>query len=196
VDFGEFSASLTIFDLLVGLFIFAFFIVGFMQGTIRRVLGIGSMVFSFLLAANLREPLGAFFAENWQQFSAEYSYMLAFLLVFAAATGVFSLLIQSFYTTQPLWEKYRLVDELIGGILGVLQAILFIAILVVILDSFFQVPGIPVSNGELPFIRDFWTFFDASLTAEIFREAILPIFFAIFGIFIPPEIQRLALDYR
>jgi uncharacterized membrane protein required for colicin V production len=194
VNFGEFS--LTIFDLLVGFFIFAFFIVGFMQGTIRRVLGIGSMVFSFLLAANLRDPLGAFFADNWRQFPAEYSYLLAFLLVFVAATLVFSLMIQSFYTTQPLWEKYRFLDELIGGILGVLQAILFIAILVVILDSFFQVPGIPVSNGELPFIRDFWMFFDASATAQSFRDAILPVFFAIFGIFVPAEIQRLALDYR
>jgi uncharacterized membrane protein required for colicin V production len=194
VNFGEFS--LTIFDLLVGFFIFAFFIVGFMQGTIRRVLGIGSMVFSFLLAANLREPLGAFFADNWRQFPAEYSYLLAFLLVFVAATLVFTLMIQSFYTTQPLWEKYRFLDELIGGVLGVLQAILLISILAVILDSFFQVPGIPVSNGELPFIRDFWTFFDASQTAVVFRDGVLPIFFAIFGIFIPREIERLALDYR
>ena len=47
------------FDLLVVLFCFGMFVLGFVQGTIRRVLGLASMLFSFLFAANLREPLGA-----------------------------------------------------------------------------------------------------------------------------------------
>ena len=196
MTFGEFVGGLTLFDLVVGLYLFAFFILGFIQGTIRRVLGIGQTVFSFLLAANLREPLGAFFAGNWNQFPDQYAYLIAFLLVFAAATVVFTLLIQSFYTTQALWDKSRFLDEAIGGILGLVQAVLYLAILVVILDSFFQVPGIPESNGELPFIRDGWEIFDASRTAIVVRDSILPVFFAIFGIFIPGEIQRLVLDYR
>ena len=196
MDFGEFVAGLTWFDLVIGLYLFAFFILGFIQGTIRRVLGIGQTVFSFLLAANLREPLGAFFAANWNQFPDEYAYLIAFLLVFATATVVFTLLIQSFYTTQALWDKSRFLDEAIGGILGLVQAVLYLAILVVILDSFFQVPGIPASPNELPFIRDGWLLFDASRTAIVVRDTILPVFFAIFGIFIPTEIQRLVLDYR
>ncbi len=196
MDFGEFVGGLTVFDLLVGLFIFAFFILGFVQGTIRRVLGIGATVFSFLFAANIRQPLGSFFAENWRQFPEEYSYMIAFLAVFLAAMVVFTLLIQSFYQTQPLWEKARFLDELIAGVLGVVQAILLISIAFVILDSFFQVPGIPVSPGELSFVRDFWTALDTSQSAVVFRQSILPVFFAIFGIFIPAEIQRLVLDYR
>jgi uncharacterized membrane protein required for colicin V production len=196
VNFGEFVAGLTWFDLVVGLYLFAFFILGFIQGTLRRVLGIGQTVFSFLLAANLREPLGAFFASNWNQFPDEYAYLIAFLLVFAAATVVFTLLIQSFYTTQALWDKSRFLDEAIGGILGLVQAVLYLAILVVILDSFFQVPGIPESPGELPFIRQGWLIFDASRTAIVVRDTILPVFFTIFGIFIPSEIERLVLDYR
>ena len=196
MDFGEFIGSLTIFDLLVGLFIFAFFILGFIQGTIRRVLGIGAMVFSFLLAANLRDPLGRFLADNWTQFPGEYSYLIGFITVFAASTIVFTLMIQSFYKTQPLWEKSRFLDELIGGLLGIVQAILFLSIVIVILDSFFQVPSIPLSANELTFIRDFWIALDGSQTAIVFRETILPVFFAIFGIFIPAEIQRLVLTYR
>ena len=196
MDFGEFIGRLTVFDLLVGLFIFGFFVLGFVQGTIRRLLGIGSMIFSFLLAANLRDPLGRFLAENWRQFPAEYSFMLGFLAVFVAATIAFTVTIQGFYKTQPLFAKARFADEALGGVLGLFQAILFLAITIVILDSFYQVPGIPVSNGELGWLRDFWNALDASQTAVVFRDSILPVFFALIGIFIPREIERLVLDYR
>jgi uncharacterized membrane protein required for colicin V production len=40
------------------------FVLGFIQGTIRRVLGLASMLFSFLFAANLREPLGGYLAQT------------------------------------------------------------------------------------------------------------------------------------
>jgi uncharacterized membrane protein required for colicin V production len=186
----------TTFDIVVILFIFGFFVLGFAQGTIRRVLGIASMLFSFLLAANLREPLGSFFAGNWTQFPREYSYMIAFGAVFIAATIAFTLTIQGFYKTTPLFDKARFADELLGGVLGVLQAILLMAIVIVILDSFFQIPGIPESDGELILVRDLWNVIDASRTGEIFRDTILPPFFTILGIFIPAEIERLVLSFR
>jgi len=196
VDFGEFVAGLTTFDLLVGLFIFAFFILGFIQGTIRRILGLGSMLFSFLFAANVREPLGQFLADNWRQFPAEYAYMIGFATVFVAATVAFTVTIQGFYKTQPLFEKARFADEILGGFLGVLQAILLILFVTVILDSFFQVPGIPESGGEVIFLRDLWNAIDGSQTGEIFRNSIIPVFFTLMGIFIPADIERLVLDYR
>ena len=43
----------------------AMFVLGFIQGTIRRLLGLASMLFSFLFAANLRDPLGDYLAQNW-----------------------------------------------------------------------------------------------------------------------------------
>ena len=65
---------------------------------------------SFLLAANLRDPLGKFFAENWTQFPAEYSYMLAFLIVFVVGSVAFSILIQGFYKRQELFANATIVD--------------------------------------------------------------------------------------
>ena len=66
------------------------FVLGFVQGTIRRVLGLASMLFSFLFAANLREPLGGYLAENWNEFPDEYAVMLGFGIVFVAATIAFT----------------------------------------------------------------------------------------------------------
>src|SRR5215216_5419219 len=62
------------------------FVLGFIQGTIRRLLGLASMLFSFLFAANLRDSLGTFLAANWNQFSDEYAVMIGFESFFVIAT--------------------------------------------------------------------------------------------------------------
>ena len=191
MDFGEFLSSLKLFDLVYFLFLFGFFVLGFAQGTIRRLLGLAAVMFSFLLAANLRDPLGSFLAANWTQFPREYAYMLGFLIVFLTAWIGFSVAIQTFYTSQPLWEKYRFVDEVIGGILGVIEAGLLLVIAIVILDSFFLIPGIGESGNELHFLRDFWNWMDEAQVTAFFRENIVPVFFAVFGIFIPDDIEQI-----
>jgi uncharacterized membrane protein required for colicin V production len=185
----EFLAGIGTFDVLVFVFFLFFFVLGYIQGAVRRLLGLIAVLFSFLLAANLYEPLGQFLASNWRQFPREYSYMIGFGTIFLAATIAFTLVIQGFYKTQPLFEKARFADELIGGLLGLLQAAVLVGAITIVLDSFFRIPGIPASGNELPFIRDFWESLDASRTAEFFRGTLIPGFFFVFGLFIPDSIE-------
>ena len=189
MNIGDFITSINRFDLLVVLFLFGMFVLGFFQGTIRRLLGLGSMLFSFLLAANLRDPIGSYLAANWNQFPDQYAVMLGFGIVFVAATIAFSLVIQGFYKHQPLFEKATFVDEVIGGFLGVLQGLFLIGCVIVILDSFFSIPTIPESGAELPFLRGFHEFLDGSGTAELFRSRLIPGFFNVFGLLIPDDLK-------
>jgi uncharacterized membrane protein required for colicin V production len=189
VNIGEVIISFDRFDLLVVLFLFGMFVLGFFQGTIRRLLGLGSMVFSFLLAANLRDSLGSFLAANWNQFPDEYAVMIGFGLVFVAATIASTLVIQGFYKHQPLFEKATFVDEVIGGFIGVLQGLFLIGCIIVILDSFFAIDGIPPSGAELPFLRGFHEFMSQSGTAELFRSRLIPGFFSVFGLLIPDDLK-------
>ena len=122
MNIGEFLSSINRFDLLVLLFAFGMFVLGFIQGTIRRVLGLASMLFSFLFAANLREPLGNYLAANWNEYPDEYAVMLGFGIVFIAATIAFTVVIQGFYHKQALFQKTTFADEVIGGLLGIVQA--------------------------------------------------------------------------
>ena len=189
MNVGEAILNFNRFDLLFLLFLFGMFVLGFMQGTIRRLLGLGAMAFSFLFAANLTNVVGPFLAENWNQFPDEYAVMLGFLIVFVAANIAFSLIIQGFYHRQPLFAKYTFVDEVLGGILGVVQGAFLVGCLIVILDSYFLIPGAPQSGGELPFLRNFFDFYTDSGTAELFRTQLIPGFFNIFGILIPDNVQ-------
>ena len=181
--------SISTVDLLIVLYFIGFFVLGFAQGTIRRLLGIGSILFSWFLAANLAEPVGSYLGSNWTQFPSEYSYMVGFLLMFVTLSVIFALIIQGFYKPQPLFQKARFADEIIGGLLGLVQAAIILGALIVILDSFFRIPGIPVNPNELPFLRSIWEALDPTQTVAIFRDTLIPVFFAVTGFLVPDSIE-------
>jgi uncharacterized membrane protein required for colicin V production len=189
VNIGDFLSSINRFDLLFVLFAFGMFVLGFIQGTIRRVLGLASMLFSFLFAANLRDPLGSYLAANWNQFPDEYAVMLGFGIVFIAATIAFTIVIQGFYHKQELFQKATFADEVIGGLLGIVQGMFLVGAIIVILDSFFQIPTIPKSPGEYPWLRSIWEVIDPSSTAQLFRSTLIPGFISVFGLLIPSDLQ-------
>ena len=189
MDFGEFLGGIGTVDLLLVLYFIGFFVLGFAQGTIRRLLGIGSILFSWFLAANLAEPVSGFLGKNWTQFPPEYSYMVGFGAIFVALSLAFALVIQGFYKPQPLFAKYRFVDEILGGLLGIVQAAIILGAAIVILDSFFAIPGMPTDPQELPFLREIWTALDDTQIVAIFRETLIPAFFVLTGFLVPDTIE-------
>ena len=188
MEFGEFFGGIQTVDLLLVLYFMGFFVLGFAQGTIRRLIGIGSILFSFFFAANLAEPLGEFLGANWTQFPKEYSYMIGFLTVFVAAALAFALVAQGWYKPQPLFEKARFVDEILGGFLGLVQAGLILGCLVVILGTFFEIPTIAPDAQEISFLRDLWDALETSAIVDTFQDTLIPAFFAVTGFLVPAEI--------
>ena len=178
------------FDWLVIGFCVLMFVVGFAQGVIRRLLGIASIAFSFFLAANLRDSLGAYLADSWTQFPKEYSYMLSFGLMFILFSVIFAIVIQSMYKRTPLLAKWPIIDELLGGVLGVVEALLIIGCGIAILDSFFRLP-VGIGDQQIGQLKDLYGMVNASGTAELFRGTILPIFVAVTGPLVPSDIRAL-----
>jgi uncharacterized membrane protein required for colicin V production len=191
VDVVGFVRGLNLFDLLLFVLTFAFFVVGFIQGTLRRLLGLAIVVVSLLFATNLRDPIGSWLAQYWTQFPPEYSYMLAFggsfLLLFAAG----SVAVQTFYHHTPLFAHSTFLDELIGGILGVVQATLPAGILVMILDSYFRATSFPVNGNELGFLRSLYEAYDPSQSAVFLRGIVVPGFLTLFAWIVPASLRSL-----
>ena len=75
--------------------------------------------------------------------------MLGFGTVFIASALAFALVAQGFYKAQPLFEKARWLDEILGGLLGLVQAALIFGAILIILDSFFAVPGMTGRPSEI-----------------------------------------------
>lgn len=181
--------SLNIFDLLAAFFVAGFFLAGFVQGTLRRLIGLGILVVSILFALNLRDPLGSWLGQYWTQFPKEYSTMLAFGASFVVIYLAASIATQVYYRRTQLFKRSSVLDEIIGGLLGILQAMLLLGTMIMILDSFFRIPGIPPSSNELGIFRDIFRFYDPSQTAILFRDALIPAFLSLFAWITPAGIR-------
>lgn len=180
-----------LFDLLVILLLVAAFIVGYLQGTIRRAIGIAAVIFSLILAAQLRQPVGDYLAVNWSQFPPGYAHMLAFGGLFAISVIILAVVAEIYYERGPFLPRARLADPILGGILGVVQGLFLIGVLILVLDSYFSTPNLIVSPAEFVVIRDFNAAVDLSRTAALFRHDLIPGLFALIGFFIPEDLRAL-----
>jgi uncharacterized membrane protein required for colicin V production len=190
VNLGEFLGGIGTVDLLIVLYFIGFFVLGFAQGTIRRLIGVGSILFSFLFAANVADTLGQFLGDNWTQFPRSYSYMIGFGTVFSASAVALALVVQTSFKSMPLFPTARFADEILGGLLGLLQAAIIFGVVLIILDSFFLIPNIPQGPQELPFLREFWGGLDHTQFAVLFRNTIIPASFVVIGLFIPDNLKN------
>jgi hypothetical protein len=167
-----------------------FFVLGYIQGTIRRLLGLGLTLVSLLLALNLRDPLGAWLGQYWTHLPDAYVDMLAFGGSFLVIYVAGSITIQTFYRRTTIFARASAVDELVGGMLGVVQALLLIGTLILVLDSYYAIPGLGSGSGEIELLRSIFEFYDPSQTAEVFRSSLIPLFFALFGWITPSELAE------
>ena len=135
---------ITPFDLVILLALLAMFVVGYAQGVVRRLLGIGG---DPLLADRSRAQLRAAARRRtspseWTAIAPSYSYMVAFGAVFVAAAVTLSLGIQITYRPAPLFQKYPVLDEILGGLLGVLEGFLILIAILLILDPYYNQPAV------------------------------------------------------
>lgn len=190
MDVVGFIQGLNFFDILAAFFVAGFFVVGYIQGTLRRLLGLAIALVSLLFALNLRDPLGSWLAQYWTQLPRDYVYMLAlggsFLVIYVGG----SIAVQTFYRRTPLFARATAMDELVGAILGAVQALLLIGALVMTLDSYFHQAGVAPNPNELGFLRSIFDFYDQSQIADLYRASLIPLFFVLFGWITPTDLRR------
>jgi uncharacterized membrane protein required for colicin V production len=179
------------FDLVIFLALLAMFVVGYAQGVIRRLLGIGAILFSLILGALLRPGVGQYLANEWTTIIPQYSYMVGFGAVFVASAVTLSLGIQISYRPAPLFQKYPVLDELVGGLLGVLEGFLFLIAFLVITDPYFHMDAVRerAGLGEFGLLRTVHDLVEPTLTADILRHTVIPIVLAILGFVFPQDVR-------
>src|SRR5215211_5374087 len=167
------------------------FVVGYAQGFVRRLLGIAAILFSIFLAAQLRQPLGEYLSREWSTITPSYSYMVAFGAVFVAAAVTISLGIQLAYRPAPLFNRYPVLDELLGGLLGVVDVVIILVAILLTLDPHYTLPAVreTVGLGEFTFLRSVHDLLDDTVTADILRHNVMPAVFAVFGFLFPQDVR-------
>lgn len=181
--------SFNLFDLLTILFLFAMFVLGYIQGSIRRLVGTLSFIFSFFLAALLSVPFGEFLTSYWTNYPDEYSVMLGFLVLFGAAIVAFFLVIQGTYSKTQLFARYPVLDELLGGVVGVAQGLLLLLFLTIILDQYFLFAPTTPRVEEVPLLRPIWESLNASSFGSLLHQQVIPTFVSLTGFMLPDYLK-------
>ncbi len=180
---------MTPFDVVAFLFLVGWFILGYFQGLTRRVLGIIALLFAIVVAAQLRGALGDYLAGEWRSAPAEYSDMVAFGALFVALWIALSVGIQLAYRPAPLLPRYPAVDELIGGVLGVLEGAILLVVLLLVTDPYFlSNAGRAAAPGEFSPLRSLHDLFDSSLTASFLRHQVISNILAVVGFLFPRDV--------
>ena len=182
---------ITPFDLVIVLGLIAMFIVGYAQGVVRRLLGIAAVLFSIVLASYLRQPLGAYLANEWTSIADSYSFMVAFGGVFLATWITLTIGIQITYRPAPMFQKYPVLDEILGGLLGVLEGFILVIVALLVLDPYYTQASVreTVGLGEFTLLRTLFDFLDKSLTGDILRHSAIPPILAVFGFMFPQDVR-------
>jgi uncharacterized membrane protein required for colicin V production len=167
--------------------------IGSIQGALRQVLGFGAFAVSFLLAANLRESVGGWFAQYWTTVPEQFSQMFGFGFAFAAIFILCLVLITVFYRRSRIFAGLRYADELVGAALALVLAIVVVSSVAFILDGYYQMTGIPATTGDVQWLRSLHAALDDSAIVGELRGTVIPALVGILGPLLPEAVRGLAL---
>jgi uncharacterized membrane protein required for colicin V production len=167
------------------------FTVGYVQGVIRQLLGFGVAIVAFLLAANLRAPLGGWFAQYWSGVPTEFSAMFGFGIAFVALVVLGNVLITAFYKKTPVFSTVMRADAILGGLLAFALAMIVFGVVVFVLDSFYLYRGIPISVGDVGWLRSLHEALDGSAWTALMRATVIPAVVGVLGPLLPEAVRTL-----
>jgi uncharacterized membrane protein required for colicin V production len=186
VDIVGLIKSAPVVDLAILIGLGVFFFLGVMQGAIRRLLGIASILFAFLIAGNLRDTAGDFLAHNWAQFDLGYNRLLAFAIVFVVLSVALTITIQGFYKRTDISADHPIIDDIFGGLLGLLQGLLILLLVVIVLSSY---PLPPARAGDVSQLRDAQDMLvNQSHIGEWMKNVLAPPFVHLLGVLLPSDL--------
>ncbi len=173
-----------VIDLVIILLVGGGFLLGFVRNAIRQMLAIAAWFVTFLLAAQLSAPVGRWLAAQATAYSTEYATMLSFGGLFVLLFGAAVILFEVSGTTMTL-TRHALLDSWLGGVLGVILALLTVLAGLVILDSYHAVPEAP--SAQIQFFGDVYQATRQSVIAEVVRGTL--------GAFLGPVLAPLLPDH-
>jgi uncharacterized membrane protein required for colicin V production len=191
VDVAGFFAKVNLTDLVIFAYMLGWFVLGFAQGAVRRIVGILTVTFSFFLAGQLNVYLGPFLASHWVQFPKNYPEMIGFGTLFVAGFIAFALIVQGTYKRVAVFAEHPIVDELLGGVFGIVQGGLILLFVMIILDQYFVLGPSAADSSELPILRPLWESINGSWTGNVLHTQVIPSFVTITGLLLPLSVRSL-----
>jgi len=131
-------------DLIVIATVLVGFILGFKDGFVRKLIGIIGFVLAIVSAAVLKDDLGRLI-ENAFGMEFYLAEITGGVLIFFTIILIFALLKR---VIHPFDKVNNLINQLIGGVVGVVQLLYFLSAVFLLLNVF-DIPGKSVKNESI-----------------------------------------------
>lgn len=175
---------------LIGLLV-ASLLLGIYRGALRQLVALGAWFITFLLAAHLRPIVADWLVGQLPQVSSEYLEMVAFVAVFVLGFGLALAIIEIGGKDVHLIRR-PLVDDLLGGLLMVVVAILAITAIVIALDSYYATQQPPPGAVGLSIVDGLHSAFENSAIVDALRESLVPWLQSLLGPLLPEDVRAVA----
>ncbi len=110
------------------------------------------------------------------------------MIIFIVGAVASSILIQGFYKRTEIYAKHPIVDDLIGGALGLVQGALLLLVVVVILNSF----TLPTAqSGDVTFLRNAQDAIHRSTIAGGVKDVLAPPFIHVLSFLLPSDLTTI-----
>ena len=176
--------------LLVG-FITGFGWAGWRTGFLHRAVGLLLVLLAFFLGAYLRAPMGALLTAIFPDIPSDYAELVGYTVAFPIILGIAYVVSARLLKDKAVTGMSRRSDQVLGVILGVIEAIIIISVVIVILDTYF---GTKSSLGKTPglgLLKQYQVSFNASETVKLLRSSTVPVVLAVVGPLLPQDISTL-----
>jgi membrane protein required for colicin V production len=174
-------------DLIFILLLLSGLALGFFQGTIKLLVAIIAFYVGILLASLYFQAVGNFFRVRFNT-SVEVGQITAFALVLLVSFLL--LTIAGLYTFRYLRMPTSLdfLDKILGTMLGLLMAALFMGMLAVLLKDLFVFRS-PASGASLPIVVAVQNSVRTSTLVSFFGNNILPLIYGLMRPILPAEAE-------
>ena len=176
-------------DLVLLLFIGGMALAGWRSGFVRRLIGLGFLLVSFLAGAYLRVPAGAIVNQFLPKIPQQYAEMVGYSVAFTVLLVVLNLLAKPILARVPEHGLSRLTDASLGAALGFAEAVLIASAAIVILHSFSASTAGASSFIETGLLKDIRAQVDDSTIGGLLEQTTVPIVLLILGPFLPTQIK-------
>jgi uncharacterized membrane protein required for colicin V production len=164
---------------------------GWRTGFLKRVIGIGFMVISFVAGAYLRYPVGALASTFFKDIPADYANLVGYTIAFPAVLAVLHIGSSVLLKDVGVKGMAKWVDRGLGALFGGIEAVLIISAAVVIVDTYFGTSSTLHSTVGLGALKSITESLNGSETVHLLRDSTVPFVQSVLGPLLPSDLTSI-----
>ncbi len=176
--------------ILVG-FIGGFIFGGWRTGFLRRVIGIGFMVVSFVVSAYFRYPVGAIASTFFKNIPADYANLVGYTIAFPVILAGLHIVGHFVFGKVQVKGVTKELDQALGAAFGGVEAVLILSAAVVILDAYFGTTSTLAKEVPPGYLKELTQALNGSETVRLLRDSTVPGVVAVLGPLLPKDASTL-----